>query len=266
VTEIVIDADFNGMSNMLGVIQGMTETISTEYYKAPIMHLFHAKAVVRFDRTMATMAMSNPKRYHHVYEWDSVGINKAKLWRHEFKRSGASYTAGYHFITSKKPIPLPTPRNTGVAQKYLSKLSGRRYIFRYKAEIMEHGIPVVIKPRYSKHLFIPGPYNVRKFILTTKPKTVSNPGGTAVKGAFATQWITWWRGNTAKVFNEDVRPRLEKDIRSVPHYGKAKKGRLGNRSIDFAFTEGVSVSERLMRAQAATYEREAELLEAEEEL
>jgi hypothetical protein len=250
---IDLQADFSGMSNMLGVIEGMSETIATQYYKAPVMHLFHAKAVVRFDRTMAVMAISNPKRYHHVYEWDSIGINKAKLWRHEFKRDGATYTAGYRFITSKKPIPQPTPKNTGVAQQYLSKLSGRRYIFKMKAEIMELGIPVVIKPRYSTHLFVPAPDKKRKFVLTTRPVTISNPGGSAVKGAFATQWVSWWRGNTTKVFDEDVRPRLEKDIRSVPHYGKANRGRLGKRNIDFAYTQGVAASEKLMRSLAATY-------------
>jgi hypothetical protein len=103
-----------------------------------------------------TNARMSPDLLHHVYEWEQTGSPKARLFDIDFTISNIGLT----FKTSLK-------QSTSIKK-------GSKVPFYNKAQIMENGIAVTIKPKRS---------NVLAFeidgeqIFTPNPVTVENPGG-----------------------------------------------------------------------------------------
>jgi hypothetical protein len=108
-------------------------------------------------------ARVQPQALHHVYEWYQTGSPEARLFDLEYfvKSSGLSFN--YTFSQSN------------------SFANGSKEPFYNKAQIMENGTPVTIKPKNAKVLSF---NDNGTFVFTKNPVIVANPGGDAVSGSF----------------------------------------------------------------------------------
>ncbi len=111
-----------------------------------------------------TNARVSPETLHHVYEWYQTGSPEARLFDIDYlvvSKSGLSFN--YTFSQSSS-----YSKNSTVP-------------FYDKAEIMERGTPVTIRPKQASVLS----FNVDgEQIFTKKPVVVENPGGSNVEGGF----------------------------------------------------------------------------------
>jgi hypothetical protein len=111
-----------------------------------------------------TNARVSPETLHHVYEWYQTGSPEARLFDIDYLvvgKSGLSFN--YTFSQSSS-----YSKNSTVP-------------FYDKAEIMERGTPVTIRPKQASVLS----FNVDgEQIFTKKPVVVENPGGSNVQGGF----------------------------------------------------------------------------------
>jgi hypothetical protein len=110
-----------------------------------------------------SMARTDPKRLHHVYEWYMTGSPNARLYKLHYRTLKSGIKFSYEFSQSR------------------SLKNGSYVPFHNKAKVMEDGTPVTITPTGNKPLvFTQG----NETVFTKKPVVVQNPGGTSTDGAF----------------------------------------------------------------------------------
>lgn len=163
------------------------------YVASPIARTEIAKAVFsitskKFIRDLSVAAISDPKKFHHIYEWNRVGDPSQKLFI--IKRAGVQYGNLVIELISKqstKPVPIPQvlarPGSTG-------KMVTAQNIFRNKMDVMEAGEPVTIITDKTV-VFSPDKEN----LVFVAPGTVINimhPGGAATRGSFHEFTDTWY--------------------------------------------------------------------------
>jgi hypothetical protein len=151
----------------------------------------------RFVLAVDRFSVTNPKRMHHIYEWNKIGLPSARL----FVLSKASLLNGSIVINagfkqSKTPVPinpeLLSPGNTG-------KVVSRRNIFKNKAEVMEEGR--VVRYQAKKMLAFMGSDLGIKFIQPGATVNINNPGGKYVKGSLATFMSAWYNKNAQTIID-----------------------------------------------------------------
>lgn len=150
----------------------------------------------RFIRAMNIAARTDPKRYHHIYEWGAVGDSARRLYYLRRDLSSGKYLRiGSGFLKSKQPVPIPPellmPGKTG-------KSVVSRSIFANKAEVMESGVGVTFQAKKTL-AFLEKNGNV-SFVGPSTVINILNPGGTQVKHAFETFFQSWYKVNTIAVF------------------------------------------------------------------
>lgn len=111
-----------------------------------------------FGEYVDSQARVKPKSLHHVYEWDKTGVSSARLFNlYTINTDGLSFKINYNFKPSKSSVPSK------------DKKQKKKYVFSNKAEVMEQGIPVIIRPRSAERL-----------VFELDGETVFMPKGTSV--------------------------------------------------------------------------------------
>lgn len=165
------------MNNIIAYSQGFVEGIQLGRKKMVSNFAQEIKESIRqyFD----SMARVSPQSLHHVYEWDEVGNPSARLFdiNCEVQNSGISVQGEFRQSSSIK--------------------SGSSVPFYNKAEVMERGIPVRIRPVRSNTLaFKDGLEDV--FI--KGEVTVRDPGGTETTGSFSKTFDDFFGTYFSQVF------------------------------------------------------------------
>jgi len=106
-------------------------------------------------------ARSNPQMLHHIYEWYKTGSPSARLFDIEYTVSGVGLSFYSNFKQSQ------------------SIKRGSKVPFYNKAEIIEKGIPVIIRPVRAQALSFE---DNGEQVFTKAPIEVANPGGTQAQG------------------------------------------------------------------------------------
>lgn len=149
----------------------------------------------RFIRAMNLAAKSDPKKYHHIYEWGNTGNNVKRLFalNREISTSN-TLRIGAKFLQSTSQVPIPTallePGKSG-------RTVTSRNIFRDKAAVMESGAGISYQARRT--LGFLGRNGGIAFIPAGTVVNILNPGGTQVKGAFEKFFHDWYAINTMTV-------------------------------------------------------------------
>ena len=134
-----------------------------------------------FGAYVDSQARVRPKALHHVYEWKRAGHPNARLFKLKVvSQEGITFKVGYEFLDSKTLVPT----TKGV----------HRHVFKDKAMIMEQGIPVIIRPRFSERLVFEVPGGT-VFMPKGKPVTVQRPGGRAATNQFKLSYAKFFSGN-----------------------------------------------------------------------
>lgn len=152
---------FNEMSNVVKYAEGFLEGAKAG---KPVM-LSKMGLVIKnlLEEYIDTNARVDPETLHHVYEWYRTGSPEARLFDISYVATSGGLTISSTFSQSR------------------SLANGSTVPFYDKANIMENGIPVTIRPKKSNVLVFDDNGNT---IFTRGPVNVENPGGDAVQGSF----------------------------------------------------------------------------------
>lgn len=149
-----------------------------------------------FVKAINLEAKSNPKQFHHIYEWNKAGVNTQRLFfLYNESFAGGVLVIRPGFIQSRTPVPIAPellmPGRTG-------KIVAAKNIFRDKASVMEKGDPITY--RASKPLPIPSGDKIN-FIARGTLVRINHPGGTEVKGSFERFFNAWFATKLQSVIN-----------------------------------------------------------------
>lgn len=266
---IVTKIDDSEIQTFLGAIDGMTKTVKTAEFSNAVIKRVHAALSQEFDETADAVAMSSPANFHHVYEWGLIGVPQARLWKHTLSGHGGNRVGSFTFKASKKPIPTPQQRasnpNDPISQlddDDLNRLSDRRYVFHWKAPVMEYNMTVTIVGKYSpkKLLFIPTwetqtIKGEEKPFLFTPSATMSVPGGEQTTGRFTGLWASWWQTQAPTSFERHLSDRIGKDVAdSVRKTVRSRTKSISLKTGMASFREGRLAAEAHLRKTARNYE------------
>ena len=195
-------------------------TLLTTVHHGPNRQLIEvgaAKLVTRyFEHLVDAKARANPSSLHHVYEFDKVGEKNARLFNSKLTPTSKGVVISFNFKKTKFP-------------------NREGYMFYQKAQVMEDGKTVIIKPKRAKSLR----YTLSdgRIVVTKKPSVVTNPGGDEVKGSFNSEFsrFTVYQANRVlKEFKyfERVNANIEnKRRRIIPQINTAPLTNYAQRAI-----------------------------------
>jgi len=142
-----------------------------------------------FGAYMDAKSLSNPAELQHVYEWR--GLGKDRLFRLRKSYSEDGFRLSFSFLGSRRVAPIaPVLKIPGPTGKVVTKSS----VFQRKAEVIESGMPVTIRPKNGKFLAIPGEsisLNGRGIVFSKGPIVVRNPGGSESTLGFTKSFNSW---------------------------------------------------------------------------
>lgn len=215
------NADLTDAFAAMGALTGITQTLKSQQYLGEIIKFTHNEMAREFDNQLHLKAGMMRKRFHHVYEWGMVGVPEGKLWQHNLSGRGSERVAGFTFLPSKKPILSPEERATNpddpmsnVPPVERAKLSKRRYVYHWKAPLMEYRMNVTIAPKNGKFLFIPTFRNDKGFIFYPGSVTM-RAGSEQTAGAFTADWVSFMSGPGQQIAGERVRQSVETETQQA---------------------------------------------------
>lgn len=149
------------MTNIVKYSQGFLE--GAQKGKTVFLKGMGAKTVELLKQYIDSNARVNPDAMHHVYEWYQTGSPNARLFNIDYTVSnlGLSFLSKFTQSTTVK--------------------NGSSEPFYNKAQVMESGMAVRIRPKYQDVLVfeVDG-----EEIVTPNEVRVNNPGGSQVAGSF----------------------------------------------------------------------------------
>lgn len=160
-------------------------------------------------------ARLSPRSLHHVYEWNKTGNKESRLFTlNKISSSQVGFLLNYDLLDSKSFVKSSNSKN--------------RHVFIKKAEVMELGKTVVIRPRNSERLVfeIDGE---TIFMPKGASVTVTRPGGVATKNSFLAAYKHFFtsqlvsasikRSGFQNIFNSSLAKaiKLPGDIKTVKY-------------------------------------------------
>ena len=182
-------------------ILGVKELTST-FVMTKIASTIFQVSKREFARDLNRLARSNPQRFHHIYEWNRVGDNRARLY--DIVRVSSSpnmLVVQGTFRQSRSLVPLgelvSTPGPTG-------KSVVRRSVFRNKADMMEHARQAGF---VAKRNIVFEANN--ELVFRSKGQRINNRMPEETRGQFTEFMNTWYATRLPGII---ARSRLFEDI------------------------------------------------------
>lgn len=246
-----------------GTFNGLNAEFSDDKYLDGLAEQAHTAVSLDFD--LAAAATASTGRITHVYEFGVAGITRgtarigdptsaaARLYVHDIVGSNGKYTMAYYFRPAVQPNPRPSVATTGIADKYVRKLSRRKYIFRNKASIMELGTSVEIKPKNGDWLVIPfdgqpprNELNKRGFVLWHYPSKgpIHSVPGRQTKGTFTTFFETWWKTDGTGLMDQMIEKNVNADVEKQLAESAAKAASIQPKPVKAQRSNSVEAKER----------------------
>lgn len=140
-----------------------------------------------FGQYIDAKARVKPNSLHHVYEWNKTGQPTSRLFLlKQIDSSGLSFKIDSNFILSRSAVPS---RN---------KKQKKKYIFANKADVMEAGLPVTIRPKSAERLVFELD-GITVFMPKGSSVTVKSPGGKASSNQFKLAYSQFFSGNLVNI-------------------------------------------------------------------
>lgn len=162
----MINVDMSDFTRtMNGVIDYSKGFLDGVQIKEPLFNNELGQVIkVACGKYIDSSARVDPTSLHHVYEWGAVGDPGGRLFDINVKADNMFIRFDFFFIKSKTTAP------------------GSSVPFENKAEIMESGMSVTVKPRNSDTLVFEG--DDGEMVFTQDAITIENPGGPNTSGSF----------------------------------------------------------------------------------
>jgi len=214
------------MGEILGVVDGFDMATDSGYIDGLVIEA-HRMASDQFDITAA--ATANAGYLTHVFEYGVPGITHgpmrhadptaptARLWTHQIGGRSGVFNINYLFRPAVTRNPNQTVARTGVKDKYIKRLSRRKYVFRQRARVTEMGEEVTIKSKHNRLLFVPfygkPPRNSKsKRGYAMVPGPITAVPGRNSAGTFTAFWSQWWGSEGSRIMQEHIETQARKDI------------------------------------------------------
>ena len=178
---------------VMGIRQLESKITLTEMAKATFT--LGSKAMMR---NLRIVAKGDPSKYHHLYEWNSIGNNTKLLFftQRTRVRSG-ELTMEFVPLKSTAQVPIKTillqPGKNG-------RTVTKRSVFRNKVAVMEEGLPVSFETKRT--IVFANEQDRLIFVRPKKLVTIQNPGGVRTKGALEEFALTWFNANIYDVLRK----------------------------------------------------------------
>ena len=259
-----MNSDLSEVGEAIGAIRGMTVAVRTPAYINAVLTLAHDRMAIAFDEAIDLVSEEGRSpSLQHVYDWPQDGA-PLKLWKHTLIGLGASREASFEFLPSVRPIPTPQERASNpndpislVPPEELARLSQRRYIFQWKAPIMEYNTPVTIRAKNVSMLFIPTGIWEHSFVFAESVQ-VNNPGGNVSTGRFTAFWTDWWDTAPDDVFESQIKNILEHDLANIP-IGTRSRNKVASLYVNVGMAQSMKIGEaatlKYMEERSAGYRR-----------
>jgi hypothetical protein len=204
------------MNNLLEYSSGFVEGV--QLGKNDFLSALGATTVEVLKQYIDSNARANPDVLHHIYEWYEVGSPQARLFDIKYTVSSLGISFVGNFSQSK------------------SIKNGSTVPFYDKANIIENGIPVVIRPNNAQALVFEE--NGEKVFVKSQV-TVQSPGGEPAQGGFErvmdsffTRYFTQAFLESSGILNYIRNPvAFKANLRSGKRGGKSKGLEVGKRWI-----------------------------------
>jgi hypothetical protein len=192
--------DMSGLVNYsFGFLEGV------EKGKKDLMSNVGQEVILGIKEFVDTNARMNPRTLHHVYEWNQQGSPEARLFDIDYTttQNGISFNSRFR-------------QSTSVSR-------GSKVPFYNKAEIMENGLPVMIRPRMSEVLVFE---DDGQKIFTKSPVMVDNPGGPEVQGSYERVFEQFFSSYFTQSFlkTSGILDHLKSIQTFKTNFSKAKRG------------------------------------------
>jgi hypothetical protein len=189
-----------------------------------------------FGNYVDAQARVKPRSLHHVYEWNKAGVPTARLFNlYTIGTNGLSFKINYNFKLSKSPVPSK------------NKKQKKKYVFANKADVMEAGMPIVIRPRSAERLVFEMDGET-VFMPKGSSVAVGKPGGSQASHQFSLSYGRFFGGplvnssikssGLQRIFNSKITKALSlpMNIRKVQYSFSAGKIRLqADAALESAF-------------------------------
>jgi len=184
---IQVEVNLNNFKRQMNSLNKSLEDLPSKKNMNNITRAAGSIAAKSFVKDLNSTSKTNKKAYHHIYEWNSVGVNNARLFtvlKSGVDSNNISLAIKFKKSTTKVPIAkrLQRPGPSG-------KVVTRTTVFKNKAEVMEKNSPVSFTAKRNIAFTTTGKDIVFKkrgsFI------TVRRPGGDGTTGAvekFTKKW------------------------------------------------------------------------------
>jgi hypothetical protein len=156
----------------------------TKSSKKKIEKMMADISISAFYQYLDGLARLHPGMLHHVYEWGQVGNPSARLFDLKLQSFDQGAQISANFLESRT-----IPENGSEP-------------FYDKAEIMEKGIPVVIKEKNAQALFFE--VDGEEFF-RVGPIVIENPGGAAARGSFVKAFEEFYNTYFTQVYLRSIK-------------------------------------------------------------
>ena len=192
---IQIKVDANRFSRTINSIMKEVQDIPSVRNTSYLSRAAASIAANKFIKDLNAMARTDPRKYHHLYEWSEsgtqAGSNSARLFKLvRSTEENVSYL-NIKLMSSKRRAPIADILKQPGPSGKVVKRSG---VFKNKAEVMENGSPI----GFIAQRTIAFPSRTKdKIIFRRKGSVISikNPGGRATTGSLARYAKKWEREN-----------------------------------------------------------------------
>lgn len=266
-----------------GFLMGISDTINTDIYINAVVDRAWSLLNEVFEAWMDARAREDVRGFQHVYHWShdfhdysTVGEPTERLWVSYLAGQGRNRTATFMFEPEDRPTPInPILQEPGPSGRSVTSV----HVFAMKASAMEYGAEITVRPKLAKYLaYVLNPEKFtgnsggRDRFVVDKQRGVMldegpvhfEAGGGVTFMRFTTAYLEWWSTMAQGIYESDILPTLERDLRDTAiQYGTVKIGKnIENKSFSIGaganadratFEEARLKGIEVMKAQAAKY-------------
>lgn len=255
---IRIDFDADKIVDTLSTIKSYEYAVKTSAHINEVVKCANILITSEFVKHMTAAAVAEPKKFQHMYEWNSVGDPNQRLWKHVLRGAGGTRQLTFDFKASKTIVPVaPALAEVGVK---------RIHTFVWKAAVMELGLPVRISPKLAKMLVFEAKdvkngatssgSGFERGNLVYYDGTISIPhqGSSQMWHSFTTEFMTWMNSERPREilasmltpkFLETTKKTLRDRFRAISIRNRNKTFTLKPVGIDQAFVAKINNSLRV---------------------
>lgn len=265
---VVIQSDMSEALAFGSALQSLEVNLNTSRHLNAVTKSAYELLSSAFIQDTAAMAQVLPELYHHVYEWEHIGVPGFELFRPVLRGRGANRIISWEWKASKTTVPTDVDAlgNPKFPEWFPVEKLNRIHVFVWKAPIMEYGIETKVSPKLSRLLVMPNPE--RRLVLDTHPKAprtvVFSPYAYNIEhskqptqGAF-TKWFSAWmtEGAAKNVIENQFEPDRDDAFRKS--FSERIRTLIGTKGKSFSMridTSHVSKGKTIARLIAGDLER-----------